>query len=92
MPFAAGVIASFALSSLVIGLADRLDPALVLPFGIGAYIAKFSVIIAVMTVVGDGGWAGRVPMGIAVIVTAVCWVAAQVTWLVRTVPYPGCGQ
>jgi hypothetical protein len=87
--FSAGtgvVIASFAVSSLVIALADRLDPALVLPFGIGAYVTKFSLIVLLLTVLGDGGWRGRVPMGTGMVVTALCWSAAQVTWVVLRGP------
>ena len=87
--FSAGtglVIASFAASSLVIALADRLYPALVLPFGLGVYITKFSLIVLLLTVLGDGGWHGRVAMGTGMAVTAVCWSAAQVTWVVRRGP------
>src|ERR671917_107012 len=34
---------SFTASTLVIAYADRLDPKLVMPFGMGAYIAKVSL-------------------------------------------------
>ena len=88
--FAAGaglVVASFAVSSLVVAFADWVAPPLVLPFGMITYAAKYAAMVLLLVMIGDSGWAGRVPMGIGVMVLAVGWAAAQVTWVLRRGPF-----
>lgn len=80
------VAVSYTFSSIVIAVADAIRPALVLPFGLAAYVAKFSAFGAILAAAGGSGWAGLVPLGIAIAAAAVIWSISQVIWLVRTQP------
>ena len=74
---------SFLIASLVIAWADSVNPRLVLPAGMGAYIAKFSVLGGLLFVVAASEWAGLVPLAWGIAVGTVAWTAAQVWWVVR---------
>lgn len=78
------VCVSYTLSTLVIAWADSIDPKLVLPWGLGMYIAKFSLIGFVLAAVASAGWAGLVPLGWGVIVGVIGWTGTHVWWI-RTV-------
>jgi ATP synthase protein I len=84
--FAAGVAlvaASYVLSSLAVAWADTVNPRLVMPVGLTTYVTKVILIGIVMAAIAATGWAGLVPMGCAVIATAVGWIAAQAWWTWR---------
>ncbi|MGH3750577.1 MAG: hypothetical protein ACRDT8_24650, partial [Micromonosporaceae bacterium] len=73
---AAGValaIASYTFSTLVIAWADSVKPGLVLPFGMAAYIVKFSLIAAVVLLVAASGWPGLAPMGLGLVAGTLAW-------------------
>jgi hypothetical protein len=82
------VTLSYTLSTLVIAWADSISPKLVLPFGVGAYIAKFSLLGGAMIVLGGTGWPGLLPMAWGIVAGVVGWTAAQIWWIV-TVHMPG---
>jgi hypothetical protein len=84
------VVASYLVSTLAIAWADSIDPSLVLPVGVTAYVIKFSVFGVGMTVLAGTDWAGLVPMGLGLVAAVVTWSAAQVWWTQRThIPYVG---
>jgi hypothetical protein len=72
---------SYTLSTLVIAKADEINPKLILPWGMGVYIAKFSAIGFAMTVIVGTGWAGLVPFGWGVIVGVVGWTGTHIWWI-----------
>jgi hypothetical protein len=72
---------SYTLSTLVIAKADQINPKLILPWGMGTYIAKFSLIGFAMTAVVESGWDGLVPFGWGVIVGVVGWSATHIWWI-----------
>jgi hypothetical protein len=72
---------SYTLSTLVIAKADQIDPKLILPWGMGTYIAKFSLIGFAMTAVVGTGWDGLVPFGWGVIVGVVGWCGVHIWWI-----------
>lgn len=75
------VTVSYLASTLVIAWADSVHSSLVLPFGVGTYIAKFSVIGVVMAGVSDSGWAGLAPFGWGVVVGVIAWTGANIWWV-----------
>jgi hypothetical protein len=74
------VAASYVIGSVVIAWADSVDPRLVLPAGLTTYALKFTLIGVIMAMISASGWAGLVPMGVAVLVTALGWIVAQSWW------------
>lgn len=77
------VTASYTVSTVVIAWADSLSPQLVLPFGLGTYVAKFSLLGGLMIALGGLDWAGLLPMAWAMVAAVVAWTAAQIWWIVR---------
>lgn len=80
------VVVSYTVSGLVLAWAVGVDPALIMPFGLVTYATKFTGIVVLLAAVDASGWAGRLPMGMGIIVAAVVWSAAQIAWVVRTRP------
>ena len=78
------VVASYTVSTLVIAWADRVAPALVLPFGLAAYAAKFTLIGVVMAAVAAARWPGLPALGFGVLAGVVAWTATQIWWTTRT--------
>jgi hypothetical protein len=72
---------SFTASTLVIAYADRLDPRLVLPFGLGMYIAKITLIGGLALAVAQSGWPGFLPMMWGIAAGVLAWGAAQIWWI-----------
>jgi len=82
------VAASYTVSSLVIAWVDKIDPRLVLPVGLGTYVAKFTTLGVLMAVLSASHWAGLTAMGVAIITTALGWSIAQAVWTWRArIPY-----
>lgn len=82
------VAASYVISSVALAWADSVNPRLVLPVGLGTYVAKFTAIGLVMAAIAQTQWAGLPAMGIAIIVTALGWTSAQAVWVWRArIPY-----
>ncbi|WP_369930230.1 hypothetical protein [Plantactinospora sp. BC1] len=76
------VTVSYLASTLVIAWADSVNPALVLPFGVAMYVAKFSVLGVVMAGVAGRGWAGLEAFGWGVVAGVVAWTGANIWWIV----------
>lgn len=74
------VAVSYVIGSVVIAWADSLDPRLVLPAGLMTYVLKFTLIGVIMAAISRSGWSGLVPMGVAVLVSALGWIVAQSWW------------
>jgi hypothetical protein len=73
--------ASFVASTLAIAFADTVDTKLVMPFGMGMYIAKISLLGGVLLVLAQAGWSGLVPLAWGLAVGVVGWSAAQIWWI-----------
>ncbi|KKK06201.1 hypothetical protein [Micromonospora sp. HK10] len=81
---AAGValtVASYTLTTVVLAWADARDPQLVLPFGVGVYVAKMSLLGAVMVLVASTGWSGLIPLCLGIAAGVVVWTGVHVWWL-----------
>lgn len=82
------IAASYVISSVVLAWADSVDPRLVLPVGLGTYVAKFILIGIVMAVIAASEWSGLGAMGVAIIVTVLGWTIVQSVWVWRArIPY-----
>ncbi|MEV0003956.1 hypothetical protein AB0H28_16945 [Micromonospora sp. NPDC050980] len=82
---AAGVAvtaASYTLTTVVLAWADARDPQLVLPFGLGLYIAKITALGGVMVLVASTGWPGLIPFCLGIAAGVVVWTGVHVWWLV----------
>jgi hypothetical protein len=77
---------SFALSTVILAWADAQSPQLVLPFGLGLYVTKFSLLGGVMIVMSSSGWAGMVPMGWGIAAGVVAWTGVHIWWLAKVWP------
>lgn len=78
--------ASFTLSTVVLAWADAQNPRLVLPFGVGLYVMKYSLLLGVMILIGTSDWAGFVPFGWGVAAGVVAWTGVHIWWLTRVWP------
>ncbi len=73
---------SFLASTLAIAWADKLDAKLVMPFGMGVYVAKLSLLGGIMLVVATTGWAGIKPLSAGIVAGVLAWTATQIWWIV----------
>ncbi|WP_428983000.1 hypothetical protein [Phytohabitans maris] len=78
--------ASFTLSTVVLAWADKQNPRLVLPFGVGLYVMKYSLLGAAMIPVGASDWPGLLPFGWGVAAGIVAWTGVHIWWLTRVWP------
>ncbi|MFD0784647.1 hypothetical protein ACFQZ8_12090, partial [Micromonospora azadirachtae] len=81
---AAGVavtVISYSLTTVVLAWADARDTQLVLPFGLALYVAKFTVIGAVMVGVASTGWPGLIPMCLGIAAGVAVWTGVHIWWL-----------
>ena len=74
--------ASYLVSTLAIAWADKLDAKLVMPFGMGVYVAKLSVLGGLMLVVATTGWSGLKPLSVGIVAGVLAWTATQIWWIV----------
>lgn len=72
---------SYTLTTLVLAWADGVDPQLVLPFGLGLYAAKFTLLGGVMMAVASSGWAGLLPLCLGIAAGVVVWTGVHIWWL-----------
>ena len=77
------VMASYALTMLVVAWADSMKTSWVLPLGMLTYVVKFTVIGAVLASVAATGWRGLPAMGFGVMAGIVTWIPAQIVALNR---------
>jgi hypothetical protein len=77
------VAVGYSVSTLTIGWADTLRPALVLPVGLTVYVIKYALIALILIATGATGWAGAKPMAYGIAIGAVVMTAAQAWWLAR---------
>jgi len=75
------VAVGYSMSTLAVGWADAVNPALVLPIGMAAYVIKYLLVALIMLVVAGNGWAGGVPMAWGIAAGAVVLTAVQVWWV-----------
>ncbi|MEH0983106.1 hypothetical protein [Micromonospora sp. CPCC 205556] len=83
---AAGVAvtaASYTLTTLVLAWADTVNPQLVLPFGLGLYAAKFTLLGVVMVAVASTGWGGLIPLCLGIAAGVAVWTGVHIWWLTR---------
>lgn len=80
------VTASYTISVLVIAWADSIAPKLILPFGMGIYVVKYTWIGMIMMVLATHHWPGMSALGFGVIAGVICWTAAQIWTVVRSSP------
>ncbi|MEJ3750921.1 hypothetical protein WEI85_47830 [Actinomycetes bacterium KLBMP 9797] len=80
------VTASFTISTVVLAWADAINPQLLLPFGLGLYVAKYSLLGGVMIIITSADWAGLVPMGWGVAVGVVAWTGVHIWWITKIWP------
>lgn len=80
------VVASYLFSTLLIAWADRVDPRLVLPVGLAAYVTKFSLIGVAMAALAGTGWRGLAPLGAGVVAGVLAWTTTQIWWVRRHPP------
>ncbi|WP_422743529.1 hypothetical protein ACN27B_03980 [Micromonospora sp. WMMD754] len=81
---AAGVAvtaASYTLTTVVLAWADARDPQLVLPLGLGLYVAKMTALGGVMVLVASTGWPGLIPFCVGVAAGVVVWTGVHIWWL-----------
>ncbi len=81
---AAGVAvtaASYTLTTVVLAWADARDPQLVLPFGLGLYLAKMTLLGGVMVLVGASGWPGLIPFCLGIAAGVLIWTGVHIWWL-----------
>lgn len=84
------VAASYTASTLAIAWADAVNPRLVLPVGLTAYVAKFSLLGVAMMAILDADWAGMDALAAGIVAGVVGWTATQIWWVVRVgVAHPG---
>jgi hypothetical protein len=74
------VAASYTVSSVIIAWVDIIDPKLIMGVGLGTYVVKFTILGFVMYFISRTGWAGVVPMGLAIGVGVLAWTSAQAWW------------
>ncbi|WP_405105041.1 hypothetical protein OG559_17210 [Micromonospora sp. NBC_01405] len=74
-------VASYTLTTVVLAWADARNPQLVLPFGLGLYAAKFTLLGGVMLAVASTGWAGLLPLCLGIAVGVAAWTGAHIWWI-----------
>ncbi|WBB66712.1 hypothetical protein [Micromonospora sp. WMMD812] len=72
---------SYTLTTVVLAWADSRDSQLVLPFGLGLYVAKFTLLGAVMVGVASTGWPGLIPLCLGIAAGVVVWTGVHIWWL-----------
>jgi hypothetical protein len=77
------VTIGYSMSTLAVAWADAINPALVMPIGMTAYVIKYLLIAFIMLVVAGNSWAGGVPMAWGIAAGAVVLTGVQVWWVSR---------
>ncbi|MEV0153242.1 hypothetical protein AB0H57_05795 [Micromonospora sp. NPDC050686] len=72
---------SYSLTTVVLAWADARDPQLILPFGLGLYIAKMTLLGGVMVLVASTGWPGLIPFCLGIAAGVVVWTGVHIWWL-----------
>jgi hypothetical protein len=75
------VVVSYAFSTVAIAWADSVNPRLVLPVGMGAYVTKFSLFGLLFLAILDADWPGTAPMAWGIVAGVLGWTTAQIWWL-----------
>jgi len=87
------VAGSYTVSTLAIAWADTVNPQLVLPVGMVAYVVKFSLLGVAMMAVLDTGWAGKGALAVGIVTGVVGWTGAQIWWVTRSgIRHAGAGD
>lgn len=78
------VALSFIVSTLAVAAADKRDPALVLPVGLGTYAAKVVVLGVAAFSIAGGNAAWNPVAGWSVVAATITWTVAHAVWFWRT--------
>lgn len=74
------VIASYAVSTLIIAWVDRVNRSMLMVVGMLTYAVKFALLFALVGWVATQGWIGTKAMGIGVVAGVLTWTAVQIWW------------
>ncbi|MEV4199000.1 hypothetical protein [Micromonospora globbae] len=74
-------VVSYSLTTVVLAWADSRNSQLVLPFGLGLYVAKFTLLGVVMVAVASTGWSGLIPLCLGIAAGVVVWTGVHIWWL-----------
>jgi hypothetical protein len=77
------VAASYTATTLAVAWADSVNPRMVLSVGCGMYITKFSLLGAMLIIVGASEWTGKLPMAGGIVAAILVWTTAQIWWTLR---------
>ena len=78
------VVASYTFSTVAMAWADTVNPRLVLPVGLGAYVTKFSLFGLMFVAILDRDWPGTTPMAWGIVAGVLGWTTAQIWWVYRS--------
>lgn len=74
-------VLSYVVSSLAIAWADSVNPRLVFPVGMAAYLTKFSLFGLVMVALLGSAWTGLAALGMGIVAGVVAWTGTQIWWV-----------
>jgi hypothetical protein len=77
------VIASYAVSTLIIAWVDRVNRNMLMVVGMATYAIKFALLFVLVGWVATQGWIGTTAMGAGVLAGVLTWTAVQVWWTAR---------
>jgi hypothetical protein len=72
---------SYVVSSLAIAWADSVNPRLVFPVGMVAYLTKFTLFGLIMVALLDAAWSGITAHAMGIVAGVVAWTATQIWWV-----------
>jgi membrane associated rhomboid family serine protease len=75
------VVLSYVLSSLAIAWADSVNPQLVFPVGMVAYLTKFTFLGLVMVALLGSTWSGITAHAMGIVAGVVAWTGTQIWWV-----------
>jgi hypothetical protein len=75
------VVASYLFTTLLVAHADRIDPRLVLPVGMAAYVTKFTALMLLMLVLLNADWPGTLALAVGMVVGVFGWTGTHIWWV-----------
>jgi hypothetical protein len=76
------VAVSYLVSSVAVAWADSVAPSLIMTVGLTSYVLKFALLGVVFFAVPNG-WPGTRAMALAMVVTVIAWITAQIWWTLK---------
>jgi hypothetical protein len=77
------VIASYAVSTLIISWVDRVNRSMLMAVGMATYAVKFALLFLLVGAVASQGWIGTAAMGFGILAGVLIWTTVQVVWTAR---------